>query len=135
MYFCMLMINMLSSSNSKVWDIFLVFFILLWTFHSAKASGNMLQRELIKLEKYLLYFVGDWTITGNIEFLAKGNFFATNYFSQNYLYLLNASITAHAQHHMWIRYASNSSLIMALFNWFLKERVKVGTHKTDQVVF
>ena len=31
-------------------------------FPSAKASGNMFQRKLEKLEKYLPYFFRDWTI-------------------------------------------------------------------------
>ena len=60
--FCTLMINMLLSSHSKNMAYFSRFSNFLWIFPSAKASGNMFQRKLEKLEKYLPYFFRDWTI-------------------------------------------------------------------------
>ena len=59
----MLMINMLLSSHSKNMAHFSRFSNILWIFPLAKASRNMFQRKLEKLEKYLPYFFRDWTIT------------------------------------------------------------------------
>lgn len=61
--FCTLMINMLLSIHSKNMVYFSRFSNFLWLFPWAKALGNMFQRKLEKLEKYLPYFFFDLIIT------------------------------------------------------------------------
>ena len=61
--FCTLMIIMLMYIHSKNMVYFSRFSNFLWIFPWAKALGNMFQRKLEKLEKYLPYFFFDWIIT------------------------------------------------------------------------